>query len=464
MVMGLFMAISLIGSLWFILGIGHAIFVRDTAIEAADHVAFSAAAVHARGMNFIAALNLVLFALTIIYVALCMAADLLILIGAIGGETKWSATIFGHGLHSKCRPTAVGLAEGVAAPEVVAAVHPWTHQSCDVGHKIAKKAQEYDEKVLQPIFEGVGALEKVIQVGMPIAAEAAAVTIGHNYSPYVGIALTGSLIPKISKGQDPGFGLPVRPQKNDYLCLRTFVEVKKFIDDKLPGFAKPLVHFVMDKVQDKIMGQPPEDKNGSKIGYPHVGGIGCNGGKPWGRSDIRVVSKTDGNGGDDFQVWGMIFNAKDDDAARSEEKVSMSKHKGLIEASQPPRTRIYYSQAEYYFDCRGAWGDDDCYKDSDDAQRLASFSMNWRARLDRVRAPSFGHGFIGLATELTMSGGSLTSFISGKLSEYRVAQKLEGAISKLRNGSEDISFSRTGTGETMDEAINALNGEDKPIH
>ena len=463
MVLGLFMALSLIGSLWFILGIGHAIFVRDRAIEAADHVAFSAAAVHARGMNFISALNLILFALTIIYVALCAVSDLLIVLGAVGGQTKWGVKVFGIGPSAKCRTTAAGVAEAIVAPEIAGELEKVAHDSCNMGHKLSKVAEKYNNDVLQGVFRGVSGLEKAVQVGMPIAAEVAAVTLAHDYDPYEGFALTGSIIPGISKAKDPGFGLPIRPQENKYLCQRAFVEVKKFVGEHVPPFVAKFVDFVIDKVEGKVMSQSPKDNNGNALGWPQVGGIGCDGGDPWSHSDIRVVSKTEGNGTDDFQIWGIVLNAKDGNPARAEERVSMSKHKGLVEPSQPARSRIYYSQAEYYFDCKGFWADDECYKDDDDAQRLASFSMKWRARLVRVYAPDFGSQMIGLATEFAM-GGNLSNFIAGRMSEYPAARKLESVIAKLRNGQELFSFSRTSEGETMDQAINALNGEDKPIH
>jgi hypothetical protein len=72
MLIGLFMALSLIGALWFLIGIGDAIVFRDHMQEVADSVAFSSAAVHARGMNMIAALNLILFAMISLYLILAL--------------------------------------------------------------------------------------------------------------------------------------------------------------------------------------------------------------------------------------------------------------------------------------------------------------------------------------------------------------------------------------------------------
>jgi hypothetical protein len=62
MVMGLFMATMLIGAMWYMKGIGDAVVFRDRMQEAADHEVFSSAAVHARGMNLISVINLVMYA------------------------------------------------------------------------------------------------------------------------------------------------------------------------------------------------------------------------------------------------------------------------------------------------------------------------------------------------------------------------------------------------------------------
>jgi len=57
MVMGVFLACSMIAAMWYMMGIGDAILWRDRQQEAADSIAFTSAAVHARGMNFIAMLT-----------------------------------------------------------------------------------------------------------------------------------------------------------------------------------------------------------------------------------------------------------------------------------------------------------------------------------------------------------------------------------------------------------------------
>jgi hypothetical protein len=43
------------------------------------------------------------------------------------------------------------------------------------------------------------------------------------------------------------------------------------------------------------------------------------------------------------------------------------------------------AQAEFYFDCEGKWGDNQC-----NGMDNASYSMRWRARLRRVHRPDIG--------------------------------------------------------------------------
>lgn len=70
MVMGIFMCSCLVASLWYLAGIGDAILYRERLQEAADAVAFSDAALHARGMNLIVLINLIMAVILSVRVAL----------------------------------------------------------------------------------------------------------------------------------------------------------------------------------------------------------------------------------------------------------------------------------------------------------------------------------------------------------------------------------------------------------
>jgi hypothetical protein len=70
MLIGLFLALAVIGGLWCLIGIGNAILAREVSQEAADSAAFTNAVIHARGMNLIAFINIIVMALTMAYLLL----------------------------------------------------------------------------------------------------------------------------------------------------------------------------------------------------------------------------------------------------------------------------------------------------------------------------------------------------------------------------------------------------------
>jgi hypothetical protein len=70
MLIGLLLALAVVGALWCLIGIGDAILAREVSQEAADSAAFTNAVIHARGMNFIAFINIIVMALAKAYLLL----------------------------------------------------------------------------------------------------------------------------------------------------------------------------------------------------------------------------------------------------------------------------------------------------------------------------------------------------------------------------------------------------------
>jgi hypothetical protein len=68
--LGLFMAVFLTAFAYYLIGIGEAVLYRERMQDAADVAAFSAAVLHARGMNLIALVNMTMAALLAVLVAL----------------------------------------------------------------------------------------------------------------------------------------------------------------------------------------------------------------------------------------------------------------------------------------------------------------------------------------------------------------------------------------------------------
>ncbi len=66
MVMGVFMAALLVGMIYYVWGVGDAVMHRERMQDASDTAAFSAAVIHARGMNMLALINMVMAALAIV--------------------------------------------------------------------------------------------------------------------------------------------------------------------------------------------------------------------------------------------------------------------------------------------------------------------------------------------------------------------------------------------------------------
>jgi len=417
MVIGLFMAVALAGSLWFIMGIGEAIYTRDHAMEAADHAIFSAAVAHARGMNYISALNLVMFALTVIFVAITLLGDLFII--------------------------AAGL---LAATILFAELAPPVYE---IGVDILSVAEAYND-ALKVILPAMSLLEDVITVGSPIAAEAMAVKIGKEYT-YTSFFIGPSLIPGLSHSVDV-IGLPVKKKKFQYLCDRTFAMVINALPlggGVVGRFLKKALKKISEGVFDTLPSVIPEILSG------------C-GGDPWKQSGPHVVDDAVKNGTDYLQMWGLVTDAKDTDPGKAETKISVAGTKGFGGKGQTdPGTHIYYAQSEYYFDCKKAWSDDSC--NGPDDVRTASFSMRWRARLRRVRAPSFGNQIVGQIGEFVLAG-NLQNFIAGKVAGIPGVAGLAGKLQGVMNGPIGSVLTRTGPGNTTNGAINFLTGGDKPIH
>jgi hypothetical protein len=72
MVIGVFLSCLILAGMWYVIGLGDAIIWRDRSQEAADAIAFTSASVHARGMNLIAFVNLLMVVIVTIYLLLSL--------------------------------------------------------------------------------------------------------------------------------------------------------------------------------------------------------------------------------------------------------------------------------------------------------------------------------------------------------------------------------------------------------
>ncbi|MDX2051724.1 MAG: hypothetical protein SFV15_04980 [Polyangiaceae bacterium] len=184
MVIGVFMATFLVGVLYYLIGTAEAVFFREGMQDAADAAALGAAIAHARGMNFIALVNLLMAALVTILLTLKLIETVVIIL--MGVLTALAAT----------GVLAPGAAPAITALEPVRA-------NVNALHAQAKA-------IIFPMLQGMSQVSNAVRVSTPAVAE----------------LLT---IADVVNGRDPadfGFMLPMRmtlPVERDQfsvLCAR----------------------------------------------------------------------------------------------------------------------------------------------------------------------------------------------------------------------------------------------------
>jgi len=185
MVLGIFMCSCIAGLLWYVAGLGDAIVYRERMQEAADAVAFSGAVLHARGMNLIVLINLLMAVVLAIRVALKM----LILALTI------ATVIFGIiGLIPFCCQWALGIA--------------------DVTGQAASRIQDVLDEIdpiIDEILVALHELETVIARVVPPAAIAGSWQVAEKYKPPVKEG-AGAAVDEVANG------LPVEDGTEDMLC------------------------------------------------------------------------------------------------------------------------------------------------------------------------------------------------------------------------------------------------------
>ena len=443
MLMGLCMSCFLIGGLWFLIGMGDTIVFRDQMQEATDHAAFTAAALHAKGMNFISACNLILLAIIAIHILMGIIHDILLAICIAGA-------LFSFG--TSCLP--------------------WS--------RFRPLYTNYF-KIMTPVAKGIHFVEDVAQIGYPFIAVAKAYTLGSDYGNFGPkkrdlhvLALSTSLIPgnamsgvvntlfnqhgakAPAKGaagptqpasagnshSEKGF-LPVQPKHFDSVCDRI---AKQTLDGlvaltgvHLPDFAKKafggLVGSVMKLRYCNDMGAGAGEslsgimggvsggvsKGNKQISEENKGIAKDNAAIPkgsgqtptkniepvndtstdsyvldpgfskfWGKDGPYVPWDGTGNGTAWQQVWAINIMPQFED--HSQHRVHIGANNKAV--AQDAKAYAYLAQSEFFYDCTQKWSEEEC--DDDDN---AGYGIKWRARLVRLGLPQIGGLLSGFATE-----------------------------------------------------------------
>ena len=166
MVIGVFMAAMLVGFLYYLHGTANVILHRDRMQDAADSGAFAAAVIHARAMNILSILNVIMAVFAVIGAAMRIAQDIV-----LGAAIAASAVCAG------CGPWCVSCCNAC-----VPAVRHW--MDWPDARSNASDVEGWMENLTR-LTHGVAV---VVRTGAPVMAELRVLTWGEQYAPTVGMS------------------------------------------------------------------------------------------------------------------------------------------------------------------------------------------------------------------------------------------------------------------------------------
>lgn len=328
MVMGIFMAAMLVGLIYYVWGIGGSLLFRERMQDAADASAFSAAVIHARGMNILVLLNITMAAFAAIDAGLATASDGLdYALGIVA-----LACLFGS--KSACKD----VPHYSTSSSVASIVY-------NLGH--AAVTQQMN------LLRGVAA---AVRVGTPLAGQALVMDYAQRdpYHPTTRLGLMFPVVPQLAAEPDP----------TNHPC-----------DERVywPGIA--------------IGGLASAIENRFEFDAWYFGGMGLawalnhkDNARAFCPDYFQRVPPASHLGEEPFQVRTVMYGESPFTFARrgvgiatwDREQRGRTEFDGLETA-----TFMSFAQAEYYYD-----------NPNDDPHEDYLWHARWRARLRRFRAPS----------------------------------------------------------------------------
>ncbi len=450
MVVGVFMAAFLVGSLWYIIGIGDAILFRERMQDGADAVAFSAAVYHARGMNIIAMINIIMAAILGILIAfklvqlinsIAMAVSCALCYSIGGSAVACPICGFTTGF-SPVIADAVATAEqmvNVTLPILsktqvgVAVAMPWIAQ--DKAKTIA--STQYTEPVQEGGFISVSLVPFVPteRLGLPVQeepysklCERAGTYVGELvFSPFGSFGgwisgVVGSIVstfPGYFCNATGGWGnsqvTGSISQSGIEAAAQKACKEKK---DKLSGKAKK--KFDMSDCVDDAKKEVEDELAKQQGGQSGISGDDKT------SKEVFWAAK---NGNGYFQIWSVLVG-NDEWPRKAEKGVEIAAWNQSMTMPDMPWGKVAFAQAEYYYDDAGSW---------DDLKQDAMWNMFWRARLRRVRVPS------------STVSGILQNEVIGA-----VAGKIGPQVSSVLGGAEIGLLLGNGSGEAFKKSVGAV--------
>ena len=183
MVLGIFMCTCLVGILWYLAGVGDAIIYRERMQEASDAVAFRAAVIHARGMNLIVMINLLMALILSIRVAMKVAQVVCLILAIVFAFIPF-------------------VGEVIATALTTAA-------------EFLQDAIEATQEPIDETLKALNVVEGAIAYITPPGAVAGSLIVGNKYKPTVKENEAAAVAPGTIVS-----GLPVEDGSPDVLCKK----------------------------------------------------------------------------------------------------------------------------------------------------------------------------------------------------------------------------------------------------
>lgn len=446
MVLGIFMCTCLVGILWYLAGIGDAIIYRERMQEASDAVAFSAAVIHARGMNLIVLINLIMALILSIRVALKVAQAvclLLALIFAFIPFMGWLSAICGEAaellqnvIDATKQPIdqtlkALNVVEGgiayITPPGAIAG-------SLMIGNKYVPTVKQNEAAAVAPGTIAAGlpvedgspdilckkAGESVVQlialVGHipPAAANKASGLFGKI------ISAGGAYFCDIGGGgSPPDFSSIVEDESKDQCgknrdkLVENQQDAQRAYDEKCTALSAPCgggsttptaseqaeldtLKARADAAQAEVdkfsMEQCEKDNKAKADAVKAKLNTKQNTNSGGGGIFPKKVKKDWKNGVNDAQVLSAAVGS-DTVLKIAPQYVKIGEWKHKDDITLPTTYRFSMSQAEFFYDCRGKWDSGGNCNDRDGNNEAAMWHFRWRARLRRFNEP-FGNSAV----------------------------------------------------------------------
>jgi hypothetical protein len=461
MLIGLCMSCFLIGSLWFIIGIGDAIVYRDFMQEATDHATFTSAVFHAKGMNFISAINLIIMALIIVHIILGIIHDILLLVCIATVGFGCGAYVTARRIYTTYSKFMKPVAGGLHYVEVAAsyaypilAVYKGYTVGQDYG-EFGPKAHKVNTLVLSPSLLPGGKLDGAINKLFTGKSGSKRDVTGNilDSSSFTTTATSKKMLPVQAKKFSDVCDTLAKNAFNAIMGLTGMSSNKFFnvVASTLGGVLKARycndmgssssdpTSAMSDKLDKAIANIGKENAANAAKPVPAGGKApdvipnidkGSSGGssgqnsnclkdgstidpgfdKWWGCEGPLVPWTGTQNGSPWQEVWGINvpFNANYKDA--QENKVALAGRKyGTVSKEE---RNMYFAEAEFYFDCKKKWTDDECNKDDN-----AGYSIQWRARMKRLQFPEVGTLLASYAGQF-LAGLKVFKDITGDFKKY----------------------------------------------